>query len=87
MGRSLVSQATGIVGRVTKLSFTLLCEGQKGHNTGQKGHNTGHKAHFRDKRGQNKVIQDKRAEGVPFWLCFFLCLRMSTVTTGRLIKF
>ena len=66
------------------MNFNFLCEGQKGLNTGQKDHNTGQKDHNTGQKGllrvkgQNEAIQDKRAEGAPFWLCFFPWARVES---------
>ena len=39
------------------------------HRTQRPQHRT--KRPFKGQKGQNEAIQDKRAEGAPFWLCFF----------------
>ena len=39
------------------------------HRTQRPQHRT--KRPFKGQKGQNEAIQDKRAEGVPFWLCVF----------------
>ena len=33
---------------------------------------------FEGEKGQKRAIQDKRAEGAPFWLCVFPWARVET---------
>ena len=57
----------------------------KGHRTKRPLHRT--KRTFEGQKGQNELIQDKRAEGAPFWSCVFPWARVeSRVEHTRVAK-